>query len=234
MKRSLILLLFIPLFQVFSQQNVPVDSLYKPDPYYLEDQFYFGISYVALKNLPEGFEQNGFSNSIKLGYIRDLPLNERRNFGLGIGIGLGWDNYYQNIRISTDEETGEIVFELLDDNADFISNSFSVNKLEFPFEIRWRGSTMTKYKFWRLYTGLVASYVLSTSSEFVTNNIDVSYKNIRIIKPWQFGFSLSLGYGSWNFNYYLGLSDIIKDNISVEDKTFQMKDMRFGIILYFL
>jgi hypothetical protein len=234
MKRNLFLLLILPVFQLFAQQNIPVDSLYRPDPYYLEDQVYFGISYVVLKNLPEGFEQNGFSNSVKLGYIRDLPLNERRNFGLGIGLGLGWDNYYQNIRISTDEENGNIVFDLLNDNSDFISNSFTVNKLEIPFEIRWRGSTMSKYKFWRLYAGFIASYVLSTSSEYVTDYVDVSYKNIQIIKPWQFGLTLSLGYGTWNFNYYFGLSDIIKDDISVDNKIFQMKDMRFGIIFYFL
>jgi len=234
MKRILIFIFFISISRLFAQQNVPVDSLYRPDPYYLEDQFYFGISYIALKNLPEGFEQNGFSNSVKFGYIRDLPINERRNFGLGIGAGLGWDTYFQNVRISTNEENGNIAFDLLEDKTDFISNSFTIKKLEFPFEIRWRGSTMTKYKFWRLYTGLVASYVYATSSEFVTDNVDVIYKNIQIIKPWQFGLSLSVGYGTWNFNYYLGLSNIIKDNTSVENKNFQMKDMRFGIIFYFL
>jgi hypothetical protein len=77
MKKYFLYLLIIPVFQLHSQQNSPVDSLYKPDTNYLEDQFYFGISYIVLKNLPEGIVQNGFSNSLKVGFIRDFPLNKQ-------------------------------------------------------------------------------------------------------------------------------------------------------------
>ena len=233
MRHFAFLMLFWLSFSAFSQQNVPVDSLYRPDPYYLEDQLYFGISYIALRNLPGGLKQNGFSNSIKFGYVRDIPINEQRNFGFALGVGYGHDAYFQNLRISIDEETGKVVYKILG-NENFQRNSFSVSKIDIPFEIRWRGSTPTQYKFWRLYTGITTSYVFDTSSNFVSNNVDITYKDIQIINPWQFGFTASVGYNTWNFNFYYGLSNIIKDGIEVENIDVKMKEMRFGVIYYFL
>ncbi len=233
MRKILLLLFFWSSFLGMSQQHVPVDSLYKPDPYYLEDQFYFGISYIVLQNLPEGLEQNGFSNSVKLGFIRDIPINERRNVGFGVGLGLGWDSYYQNLRISIDETTGAVHYHILT-NENYRSNSFSLNKIEMPIEFRWRGSTPEKYKFWRLYTGVVVSYVYSTAATYVTDQVNVTFKNIQIIQPWQYGLSLSVGYGTWNFNYYYGLSGILKKEVIIDGNHFDMKEMRFGVIYYFL
>jgi hypothetical protein len=123
---------------------------------------------------------------------------------------------------------------LLEDNKSYISNSFTLSKFEIPFEIRWRGSNQKKYKFWRLYTGITTSYVVNTSSNFLTREVDVKYRKIKIVNPWQFGLNLALGYGTWNFNFYYGLSDIIKDDIEVENTSFKMKDMRFGVAFYFL
>jgi len=233
MKKILILGIVLLSFRGMSQQNIPVDSLYKPDSYYLEDQFYFGISYIMLQNLPETLEQNGFSNSVKFGFIRDIPINERRNIGFGVGFGLGWDAYYQNLRISIDEMTGDVSYQVLT-TEDYRSNSFSLKKIDFPVEFRWRGSTSEKYKFWRLYTGVTFSYVYGTSANYVTDNVDVTYKNIQIIEPWQIGISFSMGYGTWNFNYYYGLTNILKKDVLIDGQSFDMKEMRFGFVYYFL
>jgi len=233
MKHFAFFMLFWVAFSGFAQNKVPIDSLYRPDPFYLEDQLYFGISYIALRQLPEGLKQNGFSNSIKFGYVRDIPINEQRNFGFALGLGYGHDAYFQNLRISVNEQSGDIEYQVLESD-DFQSNSFTVNKIDFPFEIRWRGSTPTKYKFWRLYTGITTSYVLGTSSNFVSKNINITYTDIKIINPWQFGFTASAGYNTWNFNFYYGLSNIIKSNVEVDGTIINMKEMRFGVIYYFL
>jgi len=234
MYRFWIIIFSIWSLQSFAQPQSSLDSLYKPDPNYLEDQFYFGLSYITLKNLPENLKQNGFSNSIKFGYIRDLPINERRNVGFGIGIGMAWDSYLQNLRISIDEETGNVIYQVLEDEDVFQSNSFTLTKIDFPLEFRWRGSTPEKFKFWRFYAGPVISYVIGTTSEYITKNVHIKYKDIKIIDNWQTGISLSVGYGTWNFNYYYGLSNIIKDDLKIEGEKFVLKDMRFGFAYYFL
>jgi len=234
MNRFLITIFSLWSFLLTAQQNISLDSLYKPDPYYLEDQFYFGLSYINLKNLPDNLTQNGFSNSIKFGYIRDLPVNERRNLGFGMGIGMSWDSYFQNLRISVDEETGQIIYKVLGEADSFHSNSFTLTKIDFPLEFRWRGSTPEKFKFWRFYAGPVISYVVGTSSEYVTEKVHIKYKDIQIIDSWQTGISLSVGYGTWNFNYYYGLSNIVKKDLKIEGQKLVIKDMRFGFVYYFL
>ncbi len=233
MKQLLFIIFIITGLQATAQQEIPADSLYRPDPYYLEDQLYFGISYIVLRDLPENMSQNGFSNAVRLGFIRDIPINERRNFGFGLGLGLSWENYYQNLRISVDEQTGNIEYQLLI-NESFRSNSFQVNKIDIPLEIRWRGSTPEKYKFWRLYAGIIASYVYKKSANFVTNKVDVTYNKINIIKSWQFGANLSAGYGTWNFTFYYGLSPMMKNDLNLDGESFNIKNMQFGFIYYFL
>ena len=233
MKPIIFIFLWLFGFTGFAQQTIPADSLYKPDPHYLEDQLYFGISYIVLKNLPEQMTQNGFSNKVKLGFIRDIPLNEQRNFGIGIGLGLSWDTYFQNLRVNIDEQTGEVSYAILE-NVYYRSNSFSLNKIDIPFEFRYRGSTPKKYKFWRLYAGVTTSYVYKTHANYVTKKVDITYQNIKIINNWQYGINISAGYGIWNFNFYYGLNDLIKKSIKLDGKDINVRTMSFGIIYYFL
>ena len=233
-KIFLIIAFFIFGFKGFSQNTeIILDSIYKPDPHYYEDQFYFGLTYIVLKDLPENVSQNGFSNSLKLGIIRDFPVNEQRNFGFGAGFGYSRDIYYHNLKIFVDEQTGELLFQSLE-GVDYNTNSFSVHKLDFPIEIRWRGSTPTKFKFWRLYTGITFSYVLSADSQFVTDKANIVYKNLDICRPWRFGYTLAVGYGLWNFSFYYGLNDIIKEEIRFDNKPIKMRDFHLGVIYYFL
>lgn len=65
---------------------------------YLEDQIYLGLTYNVLTDLPNTVKQSGFSNSIFLGFIKDIPINERRNFGFGVGLGYSIDTYFHNIK----------------------------------------------------------------------------------------------------------------------------------------
>ncbi len=233
MKQSFFNLLLYFTIAGFAQQNMPVDSLYKPDPHYLEDQLYFGISYIVLKNLPDDMKQNGFSNRIKFGFIRDIPLNEGRNLGIGLGLGLSWDTYFQNLRVQVDEQTGEISYTILN-NVSYKSNSFSINKIDIPFELRWRGSTPDIYKFWRLYAGITTSYVYKTKANYVTKQVDITYKDIKIIRKWQYGLNISAGYGTWNFNFYYALNNLIENNVILDEKTIGIKIMTFGFVYYFL
>ncbi len=215
------------------QETLVIDSIYQPDKHYYEDQLYFGLSYIVLKDLPPDVKQNGFSNSLRFGLIRDFPVNEQRNFGFGVGFGYSRDVYYHNLKIYVDEQTGNVLFQSLE-GIDYKTNSFTVHKLDFPVEIRWRGSTPTKFKFWRLYTGITFSYVLNSESQFVTDKANIIYKKLEISEPWRFGYTLAVGYGLWNFSLYYGLNNIIKEEIKYNNNPINMRDFHLGVIYYFL
>jgi len=199
---------------------------------YLEDQLYVGITYNTLNSLPrgEGIQQNGFSNGIFLGFIKDLPINEQRNFGFGLGIGYGRNTYFQNILIT--EENNTTVFDVV---SNFKRNKFSLHTLELPIEVRLRTSTIDKYKFWRIYTGLKLAYVFASNAKLIKDGMTTKVKGISEVEKLQYGITLGAGYGTWNLNIYYGLSNIFSGaQLKDTNASIKPRDLRIGLIFYIL
>ena len=86
-KNVLFIFLLLITSSCFSQEEKVVDST-KIDTRYREDQFYVSVTYNLLNNKPSGMSQSGFSSGFHLGFIRDMPINDKRNLAIGIGLGL--------------------------------------------------------------------------------------------------------------------------------------------------
>ncbi|WP_117882161.1 porin family protein [Aureibaculum luteum] len=212
-----------------AQNNTKKDNDTIIDSHYLEDQIYIGLSYMLMDKLPDTISSNGFSNSLTLGFIKDMPLNERRNLALGIGLGYGRHTYYQNLKITRPNNVTAF-----DVATDFKSNKFSIHALEIPLELRWRTSTMDNYKFYRIYFGGKLSYAIATNSKYKEDGNIIKVNGIDEINKLQYGLSLSMGYGTWNLNVYYGLSDIFSDATLLEDTPIKIRDFRVGLIFYIL
>lgn len=198
---------------------------------YLEDQIYIGLSYITILNSPEGVKQNGFSNGLALGFIKDLPLNDQGNLAFGIGLGYGRNTYFQNIKITKPDQI--TIFEILEDDT-FKNNKFSSHNIEFPIEFRWRTSTIEKYKFWRIYPGAKISYSFYNNAKLRQDPNTTKISGIAEIRNWQYGLTMSVGYGTWNFNFYYGLSDLLSDAYLSETTPIKINDFRIGLIFYIL
>ncbi|MEM9077816.1 MAG: porin family protein [Bacteroidota bacterium] len=206
---------------------------------YLEDQFYAGIGINFLTERPENVVQNSLSYNLQFGYIRDIPINRNRNFGLGLGLGYAINSYYSNIR--ADNSGSEIVYSLLSSD-DFRRNKLETHALEVPLEIRWRTSTATDYKFWRIYGGLRFSYIFYGSSKLVPeteNSLNLGENTIRFsnsdIQDFQYGLTLSVGYNTFNIHAYYGLNQLLNDGVSLDNgEAIDTRVFRVGIIFYIL
>ncbi len=220
-------------------QNTEADSLRiselnRPDRKYLEDQLFFNFTYIALKNLYPEVAQQGFSHSFSFGYIRDIPVNLRRNIGFGVGIGYERSIYYQNLKIDVDQNTGKITYEILDPQT-YRINAFGIKQIIFPVEFRFRGSTSDKFKFWRLYAGMTFGYVLTAFSSFENEYISIKIRNLNAIpSKYQYGIHLYAGYAELNAYIYFGLNDLFSPEVKVDGKHVPMQDIRFGFMLTFL
>jgi len=223
LKKSLII--FIVLVG-FAKSYSQTDSIFV-DNKYLEDQFYFSLDYNLLVNKPSGFNQNGISGGVTLGYIRDFPLNKRRNVALGVGLGYAYNAYNQNLKIS-DNGLYEII-----SNDDFNSNRLTTYAIELPIEFRWRTSSATTYSFWRIYTGVKLGYVFANKSKY-TDDIDIiKVKNIDEFQNFQYGLTLSAGYSSFNLSLYYGLNPLFKDAYA-EGNLIKLKQFNIGLMFYIL
>lgn len=218
-------LLFILLPFSFFGQNVD-DSL--SGERYFEDQFYLGLSYNFLLNQPEGSSQRNLSYGLQAGVIKDIPLNRSGTKAIGIGAGLALNSYYSNLvsNISSNEITYSI--------DDAIKRSkLETHLLELPLEFRWRNSTPEEYKFWRIYTGIKAAYIVGARSKFVSDITSDGFYNSDLSR-FQYGLTLSFGYNTFNLNAYYALTDLFNGVATVNGEVLQYRPLRIGLIFYIL
>ena len=221
-----IIFLFLILTTVVKAQNY--DTI--KNTRYLEDQIYIGLSVITLTNLSDDVAQSGFSNSFGLGFIKDIPVNAKGNVAFGIGLGYGRNTYFQNIKITEIDNITQ--YEIA--GNDVKNNKFSLNSIDLPLEIRLRTSTIDKYKFWRVYGGAKISYVFASNAKFKEAGNTFKIKGLSEINNWQYGLTLAVGYGTWNFNFYYGLKDLFSNARLNELSPIEIRDFRIGLIFYIL
>jgi hypothetical protein len=225
-------LFLISFFNVFSQEEKPeITPMVKIDSLYREDQFYFSVTYNLFSQVPDGLKQDKFSAGISAGFLRDMPVNEKRTVAIAAGLGLSYQNYFQNLTISRNADG--LLYGVNDYN-EFVSNRYRQYLVDLPIEFRWRNSTFQSYKFWRIYTGLKFSYVFSNRS--VLDDGETTYKinNNPEINKFQYGAYISAGYNTWNVYFYYGLNPLFKDVKTISGEEVKMRTMNLGLIFYIL
>jgi len=218
----IVCLLFISLKLSSQESDIGIDSRY------LEDQIYLSLTYNVLYNKPDEIAQNGFSGGFSIGFIKDIPFNAQRNFGIGIGVGYAYNVFIQNLKIS--ELNSNANFEIAED---YNTNKFGISTVELPIEIRWRNSTLEKYKFWRIYGGFKVSYVLTAKTTFKDSVETLTTNNISEFDRIQYGLTLATGFSTWNLYVYYGLNPLFKSG-ELNGENIKLKDFNIGLKFYIM
>jgi hypothetical protein len=227
-----LVLCFVVIPSIYSQ-TVEEESVAVVDSLYKEDQFYIGVTYNLLAYKPKGSSQNGFSSGLHFGFTKDMPVNKQRNIAIGVGLGLSFNSFNQNILIS--EVDGSTSFSILNEaETPFSKNKFSMHLIELPIEFRWRTSTAKDYKFWRIYAGFKLGYSFVNNSKFVGNTTKIKLNNIDRFNRFQYGISLSAGYNTWNFYAYYALNPIFDKNSKIDNTVIDAKALKVGLMFYIL
>lgn len=203
-----------------------IDSLYR------EDQFYVGFNFNLVTNRPSTISQESFSGGLHLGFIRDFPLNQKRNFALGIGAGWSLNSFGQNLFINKDA-SGNSVFESLENDDRYSTNRFSTQLIEVPMEFRWRTSTPQSYKFWRIYTGLKLGYIYHFRSNYKDDEQQVIINDLDELNRFRLGTTFTFGYNTFNFQFYYALNPFFKD-ATVDGEEFGISTLKIGLTFYIL
>jgi hypothetical protein len=226
-------LLYLALFpmECFSQEKVVEKEV---DNKYREDQFYVGATYNLITNVPSGVQIRGLSGGFQFGYLRDMPVNEIRNIAIAIGVGLSFDEYGQTLFIGEDQED-KTIFTVLDDaDVDYTRNRFSTSTIEVPLEFRWRSSTASSYRFWRVYGGLRAGYAYWYKSTFKQGGNNVVQTNISEFDKFRLGATFSFGYNTFNFFAYYSINPFFKDAVTTDGQNVEFRTIRVGLMFYIL
>ena len=222
MRQLLCFLFLLPTLNLLAQEEIKIQKspMIAIDSLYREDQFYFGTTINTLQNKFENLSRNKISTGFVLGFLRDIPINKTRTFAIAPGLGLMYNNYNHNINSPIASSTN------------VYNNRFSQFFIELPLEIRWRTSTFESYKFWRVYTGFKASYLLYSSFAFDGNGVEAVEINNNFDKL-QYGLYLATGYNTINLYAYYGLNTLFK-TLKTQGQNDGLKAFNVGIIFYIL
>lgn len=228
----LMALLFSPILG--AQETVPEETreVLVSDSLYREDQLYFGATYNILINLPTDMSQYGFSAGFHFGFIRDFPINQKRDRAIGLGLGFSTNSFNNNLKISESLQQNQSL-EIIADGG-FTRNKMILQIIELPIEFRWRTSTPDINRFWRVYPGFKLGYVVASKSKFIGEEETINYNNIENLNRLQYGLTLSAGYASWNVHVYYALNPIFNSDENINGKTVDFKMMKIGLMFYML
>ncbi len=216
---------------VHAQELQEVQDSLVIDNRYLEDQFYLGVTYNFLLQQPGDLSQRNLSYGLQGGFIKDIPLNRDRTAGLGIGLGYGLYSYYSDL-IAAETPDG-ITYEIDGSRDGFRRSKIETHLVEMPIQFRWRTSTATEYRFYRIYAGLKLGYLLGARSKFVSDTGKITFNNTDI-REFQYGISLNLGYDSFNVHAYYMLNNLFNNGVQVNGDDIGLRPLRIGFIFYIL
>lgn len=229
----LILLLGFPLGVIC--QETQENSLSAADSLYREDQFYLGFTYNILTDMPSEVVATGFSGGMHAGFIRDFPFNQRRNIGMGLGLGWSLNDYGHNLFIGEDPGSEESTFQVLDDRLhDYDKNRFSFQSIDVPLQFRWRTSTTESHRFWRVYTGVRFGYVYYLRSNFEQPGNIVRQTKIPEFNRFRLGATFTFGYNTFNFHFYYNLIPFFNDEANLQGEQIGMGNFQVGLMFYIL
>lgn len=214
---------------VFAQDTIPnfaaIDSLYR------EDQFYLGISYNLLQNRNDGIRQNKISYGLTGGFLRDMPINKRRNISIAAGLGYSFQNFNHNILVSKVDQ--DFSYTTIDPAAPFSKNKVQSHAIEIPVEFRWRTSNAESHRFWRIYTGFKVGYVFYDVSKYNGSQGTFAYKNNPDVNNLQYTVYTALGYNTWNFHVSYGINPIY-GNGTLNGNPIELTSLNLGLLFYIL
>lgn len=221
---------------LFANSSLAQDTIPKTegDSKYREDQFYVGVTYNILRSMPSNVSPEGLTGGINFGFLRDMPINKNRNIAIAVGAGLSFDRYGQNIFIDIDSE-GNTTYNVLASNVSFDSNNIKTGIVEIPIELRWRSSTPTSYKFWRVYAGFRFGYAFWNESSFKDSSNSISHKGLEDFERIRLAATTSLGFNKFNFFVYYSLNPFFnEDAITTTGQEVNFNTIKLGLIFYIL
>ncbi|WP_374401439.1 porin family protein [Flavobacterium sp.] len=214
---SLFFLFFVTIGFSQSGTKPVVDSLFR------EDQFYVSISYNFLQNKPDNFSQYSFSTGLSAGFLRDFPISDNRHWAIAPGIGYSFNDLKQNIDFSSISNSTD---------TEIVKSRIILHYVDFPLEVRWRNATPDSHKFWRIYGGFMASYLINGKFKY-EGSLGSGTENINdLLNKFQYATYLTFGFNTWNAYIHYGLNPFFDKNKTTTENN--VTTLKIGLIFYIL
>lgn len=205
------------------------DLVVPEDDKYVEDQVYVGVLYNSIAAPKAGIENVGFPYTIEAGFVKDIPINTKRNKAIGVGLGYQYDVLKPSVAMKLND--ADVEFTTVGDFSQF---EYRQHQLVIPIAYRWRTSTPSKFTFWRFYGGLAYLHTFKNTVFYKEGAVDNYFKNTSGIYKDKLALHTSIGYGTWNLYAKYYLSPYFKNKNTLEGKSLEINQLQLGLVFYML
>ncbi len=177
-----------------------------------KDRLIVGLFTDVWSNLPADMETKTINRGVTIDYLQDFPISTS-NFSFAVGLGFTSHNIYSDnfyARTSGRHEFMPI------SGLDYDKNKLSLNYLNVPVELRFR--TRNTPQTIRIHAGVKAGLLIDAHTKYIGEDApggrDTKIKEGKLdnIERFMFGFHGRLGYGRFNLNTFINLTDIFEGN----------------------
>ena len=224
--------------QVYPQERtldtVQVDSVAPVyDNKYREDQFYATFSYNIMQGKPGGYSQYSFSSGMTAGFLRDMPVNQRRTYAIAAGLGYSYNNIKHNLAVIT--INGANSYQIAEE-GNFDKNKLVLHYLELPLELRWRNSDPVSHKFWRIHLGFKVSWLFYDKAQYEPNSATtIKVRHDKNLNEFVYSAYIAAGWNTWNLHASYGITPLYNSPaITGSDQKLKMNSLNLGLIFYIL
>jgi len=77
-------------------------------------------------------------------------------------------------------------------------------------------------------------YIFASTSKFNGSPENIKLKNIDHFEKIQYGFTLSVGYNTWNAYLYYALNPMFKNEAKIDGESLDINAIKIGLIFYIL
>jgi hypothetical protein len=235
MRKILVLLIaFIATVPAFSQE-IPKKEKKKFDlSNRAGDHFMLQFGLNSLTGAPDSIDSHisGFQRSANVYLMFDKPFKGNPRFSIGIGAGIGTNNYYFKKMIVDIGSTSSVLpFNAVDSAQNYKKFKLSTAFLEVPLEFRFTSNPELPNKTLKAAIGVKVGTLLNAHTKakelrdandktLNTSTIKVSSKNY--FNTTRLAGTARIGYGNFSLFGAYSFTGVFKDGVAPDMKSFQI------------
>ncbi|MCO6497928.1 MAG: outer membrane beta-barrel protein [Chitinophagaceae bacterium] len=238
MKRIVLLLITCAAFFYAEAQDNPLEKDSHKKTFNLNnrpgDHFMLQFSSDNWTGMPDSIKSHrkGFSRGFGLYFMFDKVFKTSPKYSLGIGVGASTNNiFFEKMELDLKSKTERLPFNAVDSTNHFKKYKLATSYLELPIEFRYTSNPENYNKSWKAAVGLKIGTIVNAHVKGKTlvdkNNQPIGNYTQKInsksyINGTKFAATVRVGYGIVSVYGSIGLSNVFKEGVAPEMKTYQI------------
>lgn len=158
-----------------------------------EFSYDFTYGFLIPSQTVDNLQQEWYSNCHSFAFLGEVPFSHSTGFGYGLGFSIY--NLHNNLHyVDNDPAIGGNP-DVLPADSSYNANKQNISFIDLPLELRYRGKTNKKGKFFRVVVGAKVGYRLSGSAYHRDDDFAIRRYRIFTTTPWRVQAYTRIGYG---------------------------------------